>query len=130
MPFEKLDCPYCGEKCDAEWCDVGVGYVQMAPYHCMACHATEIGTYDTPRELTEKEKQTGWYEPGRPSEHVSTINGEVVQLDTAMDMYRNGIVDKVPFHLTLSEAEEAEMWAKAVRNRFRVSAPRNTGAPF
>ncbi len=36
-------CPRCGGKTDAEYCDVGVGYVQIEPYHCDDCGWVEGG---------------------------------------------------------------------------------------
>ena len=36
-------CPYCESKMDADFVDVGVGWVQCGPYHCVSCGASEIG---------------------------------------------------------------------------------------
>lgn len=118
--FEKETCPYCGEKnCEAEWCDVGVGFVQCAPYHCPACNASEIGPHDGERELTEEERRTGWYAPGALSPYVSSINGAFIEQDVALEMYREGLVDTVPFQLALSEAEEKALFQKMILKRFR-----------
>lgn len=40
-PKEK--CPYCGDECNADFVDNGVGMVQCGPYHCFSCGASEIG---------------------------------------------------------------------------------------
>jgi hypothetical protein len=99
--FPVEDCPYCGEEeCEAEWCDVGVGYVQMGPYHCTSCGAFSIGAYDrtTP---TDEERKCGWYRPDRRPlpDTVSTIGGRVIDSSTALGLYRMGVVNKVPFHI-------------------------------
>lgn len=36
-------CPYCDTEMEADFVDVGVGYVQCGPYHCYSCGASEIG---------------------------------------------------------------------------------------
>ncbi len=93
-------CPYCSNPhTQAEWVDVGVGFVQCGPYHCEHCEATEIGPHDTPQELTEEELRTGWYRPGRLPPEVSTIGGKLVDTQTALDMYKKGLVSEVPFHI-------------------------------
>lgn len=43
MEFKKEKCPYCGTECEADWVDVGVGFVQCGPYYCENCGASEIG---------------------------------------------------------------------------------------
>lgn len=77
-------CPYCECKdCEADFCDVGVGMVQCGPYHCPACNASEASSRDT-RELTAKEKETGWYEPNTPvSEIANQLNGQLIDHGTA-----------------------------------------------
>lgn len=55
-------CPYCGEQCEADWCDVGVGMIQSGPYHCTSCLAVERGPFDEDRE--DYDENTGWYKPG------------------------------------------------------------------
>lgn len=40
-------CPYCGyDKCDADFVDVGIGFIQCGPYFCDNCNASEIGSFD------------------------------------------------------------------------------------
>lgn len=59
-----MKCPYCGGEAEAEFVDIGVGLQQCTPYGCPACRAVQIGPHDEiRRELTERERQTGWYEP-------------------------------------------------------------------
>lgn len=88
-------CPYCGnKKCYADHVNVGVGLIQCGPYYCDECFASEISSYDT-RELTEREKATGWYEPGTPvSETANTVGGELVDHKTAKVMYNAGLLDE------------------------------------
>lgn len=72
-------CPYCGSECLADFADVGVGMVQCGPFHCENCHASQIGPYDEPRELSEREQKTGWYKPeSQPGSSANVINGRVV----------------------------------------------------
>lgn len=37
------ECPYCHKQMEADWVDVGVGFVQCGPYHCYSCGASVIG---------------------------------------------------------------------------------------
>ncbi|WP_060733772.1 hypothetical protein [Burkholderia cenocepacia] len=114
-PGDTETCPYCAEPgCSAEWVDVGVGMVQAGPFHCEACGAFEIGPYDdtTP---SEDERRVGWYSPSRDElpKTVSTLDGKYLDAQTALSMYRRGLVDAVPFrvksadllsHMTLAGA--------------------------
>jgi hypothetical protein len=56
-------CPYCGAPADAEFVDVEVGFQQVTPWTCTKCDAVMIHSVDIGRELTLREKQTGWLEP-------------------------------------------------------------------
>ena len=87
-------CPYCGyDDCRADFVDVGVGMVQCGPYFCPACNASEISSRDT-RELTQKEEETGWYEPfTEVSETANTCRGKLVDHKTAKDLYDMGLLD-------------------------------------
>lgn len=99
--FPVETCPYCGcEDCEAEYCDVEVGYQQIGPHHCECCGAFEIGSYDKTKP-TDEERKCGWYKPDRKSlpDTVSTIGGRVIDSKTALGMYRMGLVNQVPFHL-------------------------------
>lgn len=87
--FDVYSCPYCLALCEADWVDVEVGWVQCGPFHCTKCKASEIGTYDTQRLLTQKEKDTGWYGPGQPyGDSANTIDGELVGYKEAEFIYR------------------------------------------
>ena len=82
-------CPYCGDDCDADWVDVGVGMTQCGPYHCMFCGASEIGPHDEEREYTEDEKRTGWYTPNsEPGSSVNVVGGKIVSHKEALAVYK------------------------------------------
>lgn len=82
-------CPYCGEMCDADWCDVGVGMVQSGPYHCLNCEASEMGPYDEARVLSEAEEAMGWYAPGaKPGSSANVIDGKIVGHKEALEVCR------------------------------------------
>lgn len=87
-------CPYCQyEHCEADFCDVGVGLIQCGPYYCPVCKASEISSLDT-RILSEKEKETGWFEPGKPvSDVANTVNGKLVNHKEAKEYYNIGLLD-------------------------------------
>jgi len=74
---------------DADWVDVGVGMVQCGPYHCFACHASEIGPErkKVKRTLDADELRTGFYK-GRVSPHANQLNGVPVDYKTADMLYR------------------------------------------
>ena len=93
--YEQLaTCPYCGySACKADWCDVGVGYVQSGPWICDDCGATSIGAFDT-NEVTEEEKKNGWYSPGKIGSTVNTFKGKPVGHVQANILYRAGILDE------------------------------------
>jgi hypothetical protein len=103
MAFHDATCPYCGNPhCSTEWCDIGVGFQQISPFHCDRCHAVEIGPYDN-TEPTAAEKAAGWYAPGRLPDTVSSVNGCLIDTKTALRLYEAGAAPKAPFHLTLSD---------------------------
>lgn len=54
------DCPYCGNPCEADFVDIGVGMQQVSPYRC-ECGAVEAGPYDD--TLENADPNTGWYPP-------------------------------------------------------------------
>lgn len=85
------NCPYCNALCEADWVDVGVGYVQCGPYHCQAftCGASEIGPCDDERELTAEEKKIGWYKPqSLPGSSANVVGGQIVTADVALAVYK------------------------------------------
>lgn len=69
----KRPCPYCQAECSADFCDIGVGYQQVGPYHCDACRASEAGAYENTEERPDYDRNTGWYRPDSPpGEHANT----------------------------------------------------------
>lgn len=90
-PYEtwKEKCPYCGNECEADFVDVGVGLVQCGPFHCLNCFASQIGPHDKPRELTPEEEKTGWYAPhSEPGSSANVVGGKVVDHVEALDIYK------------------------------------------
>ena len=87
-------CPYCNcPDCFADWVDVGIGRVQCGPFYCPQCKASERSSLDN-RKPSEKEKETGWYEPHTAvSEVANQVNGELVTHDVAMKLYPTGTLD-------------------------------------
>ena len=61
-----MECPYCNGEAYAEFVDVGIGSVQVTPYQCQECGATQIGGYFEGKVyLSDLEKKYGWFEPPR-----------------------------------------------------------------
>lgn len=94
-PEPKERCPYCNALCCADFVDVGVGMVQCGPYHCEACGASEIGPYeigpyDDEHQRTERERKTGWYEPGSPPGSSANVDadGHHIRYFEADTLYR------------------------------------------
>lgn len=93
------NCPYCGTVCRADFVDIGVGMQQCGPYHCEACHASEIGPYDEERPLSEDEKRTGWYAPhSQPGSSANVIGGRIVSHVQARETYRQEFQDNPLWH--------------------------------
>lgn len=90
-------CPYCGYQfCSADWADVGVGLVQCGPFFCPECGASERSYLDT-RRPTQKEDETGWYEPRTPpSEMANTVGGKLVNHKVAKVAFGLGLLDPNP----------------------------------
>lgn len=87
----KENCPYCGRPCHADWVDVGIAFQQCGPFFCENCKASEIGSFDTPRKLSDIEEETGWYAPGEPiSDKANQIDGLPIDHITAKVLYRKG----------------------------------------
>ena len=90
-------CPYCGFACAADYVDIGVGYEQCGPYHCIECGAIEIGPYDEEVELCDIEKETWWYAPNRPyTGSGNMVGGKLVSHEVALQVYK----DNYPFSAT------------------------------
>lgn len=84
-------CPFCGTECEADWCDVGVGFIQSGPFHCMRCLAVERG----PHDKDERPTRAGWYLPGEPAgSSANTVCGRPVDHKTAKKLYDLGFLDR------------------------------------
>lgn len=82
-------CPYCRTLCECDLDHNGVGFVQVGPFHCTACGASEIGGNDAERELSEDERRTGWYAPGaEPGSSANVIGGRIVIHEEMNAAYR------------------------------------------
>lgn len=92
-------CPFCGETCEADFVDIGIGYQQCSPYHCEACGASQMGPNDDDKDpaLSPEERKCGWFRGGRFSVDCNTINGEPIwDHRVAMGLYRAGLLDRKP----------------------------------
>lgn len=112
------NCPYCNHPTEADFVDIGVGMTQCGPYHCTRCYASEIGPFDKPRELTEREKQTCWYAPeSEPGSSANVINGVVVSANVMDQVYRaeytNNPNHGVPGHV--------EQWRDRIRRKTELN---------
>lgn len=85
-----MPCPYCGVDTTADWCDVGVGMVQVGPYHCMNCGATEAGPYDKKEDREDYDEEFGWYKPGSPPGSSANVDddGKLIGWKEADTLYR------------------------------------------
>jgi hypothetical protein len=88
MDEYKTPCPYCGEPCECDLVDVGVGYVQCGPYHCEACGASEAGSSD--EDLARMDPKTKWFAPGEPpSSLANMIDGRLATAAETKAVYRD-----------------------------------------
>lgn len=109
-PTEK--CPYCNADCYADFVDIGVGYQQCGPYHCIGCGASEIGPYDAPRDLSEIEKKSGWYAPNsEPGSSANVIGGKIVSYQVMNAAYR----DEFFGNQLWNDKSYVEDWHKNIR---------------
>ena len=69
-------CPYCGTECEADWCDVGVGYTQVGPYVCFNCRASEASPHSDGHTRPDYDPETGWYKPGSPVDELANKDDE------------------------------------------------------
>lgn len=44
-----MNCPICGQPCEADFVDIGVGEQRISPYRCQPCQWVESG--DNPELL-------------------------------------------------------------------------------
>lgn len=84
------ECPYCGNECEADWCDVGVGMVQCGPYHCEKCSASEAGSYCETDSRDDYDREFGWFKPGSPAGSSANTddNGVIINHVQADNLYR------------------------------------------
>lgn len=87
-------CPFCGTLVEADWCDVGVGFIQSGPYNCLRCRASQAGPHD---DREGRETHAGWYLPASPpGDTVNTVGGVIVGHKAAERAYRAGLLDDKP----------------------------------
>lgn len=103
----KAICPWCGDDaCEADWCDVDVGYVQCGPFHCQACGASEMAEYDVGPERTVLENHYGWFKPGsKPSPYANTVDGKLVSHTEAKQAYVEQRLDLKPGEIPYEERD-------------------------
>jgi hypothetical protein len=89
-PEPKEPCPYCGESCCADFCDVGVGMTQVGPYHCEKCGASEAGPHENANGRPDYDSATGWYLPGSPAGESANVDdsGRHISWQEADSLYR------------------------------------------
>lgn len=62
MKDDLQPCPYCGEMCDAHFESAEYGQmIQVGPYHCTNCGASEISPHHDLSKITDEERRTFWY---------------------------------------------------------------------
>lgn len=84
-------CPYCSSECRADWCSVldGPYEVQVGPFYCENCGASQIGPHDKSRVLTEEERKFGWYGPNTElGSSVNRVGNIPVSAALAKDLYK------------------------------------------
>lgn len=56
-----MNCPQCGEKCEADFVDIGVGEQQVSPYYCPNCdwsqESPELFGALIDEEIVEREEE-------------------------------------------------------------------------
>lgn len=100
--------------CEADFVDVGVGMIQCGPYHCTKCGASQIGPYDAERSLTDREQNTGWYEPGSlPGSSANVVSGKVVSHNVAKQLYQERFTGSADY----DKPGYVEQWWKDLRQK-------------
>src|SRR5690554_3276836 len=89
-PEPKRPCLYCNARCHADFCDVGVGMVQVGPYHCESCGASEAGPHENYADRDDYDRDTGWYRPGSRPGDTANIDeeGNHISWQRADTLYR------------------------------------------
>jgi hypothetical protein len=73
---EPCDCPHCGESCDRESVDVGLGVI-YGPWGCASCGWSSDPQYDS-REGLRYDGEDRVFDQWGVSHHVDRIGGQVV----------------------------------------------------
>lgn len=71
------ECPCCGGKAYAEFCDVGVGMVQIEPYVCSDCGTSEEHTVRV--QQPDGSWRWTWQRPLRPSKRGENVTGHIIR---------------------------------------------------
>ena len=66
-------CRWCDSETDAEFVDVGIGYVQVTGGQC-ACGAYEMGPFQNDGRITEEEFASAWLGPVEDHPDFSPFN--------------------------------------------------------
>lgn len=64
------NCRWCDSATDAEFVDVGVGFVQVTGGFCLACGGHELASHQIDGLISEVEMATGWLGPEEDYEHL------------------------------------------------------------
>lgn len=72
-------CYWCKTITDAEFVDVGVGFVQVTGGECVNCGARERGPYMNDGRITEVEQATMWSCPGEDWPEFSPFNPDATE---------------------------------------------------
>lgn len=73
---ETCGCPHCGEACDRESADVGIGVI-YGPWGCANCGWSSDSQYDS-REGVQRDGEDRVFDQWGMSHHVDRIGGKVV----------------------------------------------------
>lgn len=86
----KDNCPYCGKEVEADYVDVGVGFVQCGPFYCNDCEASEVGPHDKTEGRDDIDWDTGWYKPLSPAGSSANVDdeGRIINYHQADELYR------------------------------------------
>lgn len=76
MSRDRHDCPHCGEPCDREAVDVGVGVIH-GPWGCGGCGWSEYPEYDS-RKGVRRDGDARVFDQYGVSRHVERLDGAAV----------------------------------------------------
>ncbi len=76
MKDDRQECPHCGEECDRESVDVGIG-VMRGPWGCGNCGWSEDPAYDS-RVGIRRDGDDRVFDQNGVSHHVDRIDGAAV----------------------------------------------------